>query len=149
MPTSGGLSPQEIEARDRDLRAHDLITKTIRWLAFIQQGGTMVATFTPDQNYMMFGLDALFTINGGYTGYMAVSYAPGVAALASSGSSGVSIVEIPQGSWQGRFYWFEPYGFYLEKNRGLNIFIVPENTGQASFQSVGALNLFLLPTWSQ
>jgi hypothetical protein len=144
---TGGLSPQEIEARDREFRSRDLLTKTIR---FYSQPPipAPVATFNPDQNYFLVGADVFFICNSGYLAYLALSYASTVAAFSTAGSSGVSILECPP-IWEPRLYWFDPHGFYLEKNRALNVFVMQDARSTSQSFAMGAINLFLLPTWSQ
>jgi hypothetical protein len=145
MPSSGGLSPQEIEARNLRFLAHDLITKTVRY-SVAAPFPVPVARFVPDQNYWMMGCDVVaFTPGSAAATSVSITYAGSPAVLGQPGSTGTSILELI-GTNISKFFNWDPYGFYLEKGRALNVFVsTPSIVGTA----FGNIQLFMIPTWTK
>jgi hypothetical protein len=139
------MSPQEIEARNLGYLSRDLITKTIRY-SVTSPFPTPVARYVPDQNYWMPACDVVvFTPGAAAATSVSLTFASSPVVLGQPGSTGTSILELLGGNVTKFFNW-DPYGFYLEKGRALNVFVsTPLLLGTA----YGNIELFLIPTWTK
>ena len=147
MPGSGGLSPQEIEARDRAFKSKDLITKSMRFISddLHSQNLTPLGTFVPNENYFLTALDVVSDTPTWGPAVISLSYSDH-AVLTQAGSSGVTLFENWYTGTMTKFINLDPYGFYLENGRALNLFVISKTPGM---QIYGSVTMYLIPTWTR
>jgi len=150
MPGSGGLSPQEIEARNRAFLSRDLITKTMMFSGGSYTGNPPKprAIFIPKENYFLTGLDCVSWVPIGGVSMFALSFSPDITWAGSNGSSGVNIFLNFGNGLLDKYMSFEPYGFYLEANRAIYLFGECDRTGPLSGM-LGSATMYLIPTWTR
>jgi hypothetical protein len=155
VPGSGGLSPAEIQARERALSSRDSITKSVR---FLIPGGTFVTnpvrSFIADEDYWLWGMDTTVFNSAVGAGQCVISVglSANVPSFSQPASSGATFAEmVPFNSViLDKFYNFTPYGYYIERGRTVrvNVFINP-NPFPVGGVLLGSFTLMLLPTLSK
>ena len=136
--------------RNQLFREKTLLTKNLRFKGVVPIPNP-IATFTPEQDYWLTGMDVHCFANGGSAdrGFIAVTYSSDPTQFNTVGTSGTTIVELQIGfDGVDRTYNWIPYGFFLESRRAISVFVSTSlatvlPTGAVAFY--GNVVMFLLP----